>query len=69
MDTSKPLKLATCIKCGAKFFIAEPRDGLPWARRVLVRDTSPAAQPDREVVRHDCPRCKHPQFVEFWYGG
>ena len=68
MNAEKPLKLATCTKCGSSFFFADPRPGLPWANRVEVHNAAPAATENREVIPFKCPRCTHPQFVEFYYG-
>ncbi len=68
MNTEKPLKTATCTRCGLRFFVSDPRPSREGASRVRTFDVAPEAAEDREIVPFDCPRCKHSQFVEFDYG-
>ena len=68
MNLEKPLKVATCTKCDAKFFIPDSRRTRDRARYVRTHDAAPGTDENRDVFPFDCPRCKHSQYVELVYG-
>ena len=67
MSSDKPLKMATCTKCGTKFFVADPRPG-PYGGEMRIHATAPPSSKDRVIVPINCPASRHQQFAEFYYG-
>ena len=65
MNRDVPLLMATCTKCGVKFFAPNPKPS--QSARARTFDEAPTAANGRESFAFNCLRCGHKQFVEVIY--
>lgn len=59
--------MATCTKCGVKFFVPNPQPDHTAVIWVRTYDEAPDATLGNEIFRSHCRRCNHSQYVEVRY--
>jgi hypothetical protein len=67
MKPERPLLLTTCINCGAKHFVPNPRPTSTCTKPVRTYEAAPSPKTGCEIIPFSCLKCLHPQFAEAWY--
>jgi hypothetical protein len=69
MKPRRPLLLTTCIRCGAKHFVRNPRPHSTCTAPMRTYEEARSSTPACEMIPFTCLKCDYPQFAEACYPG